>query len=244
MPVGPFTLRQRLKRFFFHPKQILFIDGQSGRPARNLHIRPASAIATTAVLLAGFFVLGIYFAPLNSMRSIIPQHVQLQRQYDDLRNQLAEAEALSSMKDQQIDAFEEQVKEYTDEIQVLQQRLRMFESILEARKGNGVQMLQGKASMTDNQIRYSLILVKGGNYPRRVSGHCMFMVQSPEGESISIKIDESTDQLPYRMESHNFLDGVLAWDKPWQPDILEIVLFDYKGREISRSNISIEGVTP
>lgn len=239
--MGPFTLKQRLARLLIKPKQVLIIDGQSKKPARNMQVRPLTLMITVTLVLGAAFLLGVYVTPPQNVRSIIPQHVQLQRQYDDVRDRLAEAEALNNMKDQQIDAFEAQIKEHSVESESLRQRLRMLESILKARKGNGVQLLQGSALLANGQITYHLVLVKGGNYPRYASGYCNFIVQTPEGENRTIQVSEETDRLPYRMESHNFLDGSLPWSESWQPDILEVVLFDYKGREISRSKILIEG---
>lgn len=242
--MGPFTFRQRLSRALLKPKQVLILDGRGGKPARNLQIRPATLAGIIALVMAGIFLAGVYAAPADGVRSIVPQHVQLQRQYDAVRDSLAESEAVITMKDQQIDALEEQIGESSNEIETLQQRLRMLESILEARKGNGVQLLQGNATLAGGQLAYHLILVKGGNYPRTVSGTFSLVVQPPDGESRTLKLDNDSDRLPYRMESHNFFDGSLLWDESWQPDQLEVVLFDYKGKEISRSKITIEGEAP
>ncbi len=238
-----FTFHRRLKNALMQPRQIMLLDNQSGKSARNLNIRPVSIIMTCLGMIAVGLLIGTQLQPTNSVKSIVPQHVQLQRQYDQLRDRIAESNALNELKDRQLESLKQESLTQQGHNTELSNRLRMLESILEARKANGVQLLNAEAQWVGKKaLRYDLTLVKGGSYPRRISGSISLVVQSPKAETVLIKLGKQEPRLPFRIETHTFLRGLAEWEYDWHPDKILAILFDRKGKEISQTEILIDGV--
>ncbi len=224
------------------PRQVMLLDSHGGKQTRNIKIRPVSIILFILALFLIAFVLGSRLVPGNSAQSLIPQHIQLQQQYAQLHSELAEANALNDLKEQQLESMKQELLTQQSNNSELIKRLRMFESILEARKANGLQLLSATAKWTDREsIQYNLTLVKGGNYPRYLSGHVQISAQSPEIEPVEIKLENQKTKLPFRIETHTFLRGLAKWEQDWHPDKILVVVFNHRGKELLRTEIALEG---
>jgi hypothetical protein len=240
--VDKFMLRQRLYQIFIKPRQLILLDAQSGKPARNLRLRPISFILVFLLIAGSFTFLGMQINRSDGNYSLLPQHLQLQRQHELLLERLAEASANNELKDQQLETLQQEITTQQQQASEPSQRLRMLESILEARKATGVQLLEASASWSgNNSIRYNFTLVKGGNYPRWVSGSMALVAQSPEGEKVTLQLNEQLTRLPFRIETHTFLRGLAQWNYDWFPEKLQATVFNRKGKELLQIELSIEG---
>lgn len=220
----------------------MLLDSHGGKQTRNLKIRPISIILLFLGTFLVAFFLGLRLMPANNVQSLVPQHIQLQRQYDQLHSQLAEANALNDLKEQQLESMKQELLAQQNTENELNHRLRMFESILEARKGNGLQLLHADAKWADNEnIQYNLTLVKGGNYPRYISGHIQMTAQSPEAETVDIELENQKTELPFRIETHTFLRGSAKWEHEWRPNKITVTFFNHRGKELLQTEISLEG---
>ncbi|MES0370723.1 MAG: hypothetical protein ABUK11_00455 [Mariprofundaceae bacterium] len=237
------TFRQRLMNAFVRPRQIMLLDSQSGKPARNIKVSFMSIVLIFLGIIAAIFFMGTQSVSTNSTQSLIPQHVQLQRQYDQLHSGLAEANALNDLKERQLESLKQELFAQQEHNSELSNRLRMFESILEARKATGVKLLNAEATwIGKDSIHYNLTLVKGGSYPRRISGSISLTAISPEAEIIEISLGKQKSRLPFRIETHTFLRGSADWEYDWHPDKLLAVVFDRKGKELLQMEIAVKGV--
>lgn len=233
---------QRLRKMFVEPRQVMLLDSHGGKQTRNLKIRPISIILFILGSCLITFILGSRLPASDSTQSLIPQHIQLQHQYDQLHSELAEANALNDLKEQQLESMKQELLAQQSSSNELIQRLRMFESILEARKANGLQLLSAKAKWADGEsIQYTLTLVKGGNYPRYRSGHIQMTAQSPEAETVEIELDNQKTKLPFRVETHTFLRGSAKWEHDWHPDKILLTIFNHRGKELLQAEILLEG---
>lgn len=236
------TFGQRLINGFIRPRQIMLLDSQSGKPARNMKVSFMTLILIFLGIITATFFMGTRLSSVESTQSLIPQHLQLQRQYDQLRGNLAESNALNELKERQLESLKQELLVQQDHSSELSDRLRMFESILEARKATGVKLLNAEAKwIGKDSIHYNLTLVKGGSYPRRVSGSILLTALSPEAETIEISLGKQKSRLPFRIETHTFLRGSADWEYDWHPDKLLAVVFDRKGKELLQMEIDVEG---
>lgn len=236
-------IRQRLYQIFIQPRQVILLDTQSGKPARNLRLRPISFILIFLLIAGSFAFLGTKLNRSDDNHSLLPQHLQLQRQHEQLLERLAEANANNELKDQQLGTLQQEMARQQQRASEPSRRLRMLESILEARKATGIQLLEANASWIENSaIRYNFTLVKGGNYPRWVSGSIALFAQSPEGEKVTLQLNKQLTRLPFRIETHTFLRGLAEWDYDWFPEKLQATVFNYKGKELLQMELLIEGV--
>jgi len=236
------TFTGRIKDALLRPRQFMVVDGRSGRPARNMLIRPLTLLLTPLLLLAATFILGTQYTPDHDTRKLIPQNLQLQRDYDSAREKLAESEAMDSLKAEQLKSLQGTIDQQQERIENLKTRISMFESILEARKTSGVQILKANVRRVgDMQLEFNMALVKGGNYPRRVSGHVQLLAIDSEQHETPLLMDSGEDKLPYRMETHTFLHGTARWEAETAPKQFVAVLYNRGGDEIARTQCELLG---
>lgn len=220
----------------------MLLDSHGGKQTRNLQVRPIYLILIFLGTFLIAFLLGFRLTPSNHGPSLLPQHIQLQRQYDQLRSELAEISALNDLKEQQMKSMKQELLVQQSDNNELHQRLRMFESILEARKANGLQLLHADATWQNGEsFEYNLTLVKGGNYPRYISGKIQITAQSPETETIEVKLNNQQTELPFRIETHTFLRGSAKWEHEWKPDKIRLTVFDHRGKQLLQTEITLEG---
>ena len=237
------TFRQKLENALIRPRQLILLDSHGGKPAKSLTIRIFVVFLVFLGIIAAAYVAGLSTSSsTGSFRSLVPQHMQLQRQHDQLVSELAEAKALIEMKERQLESTRQELTAQQEGNSELSQRLRMFESILEARKSSGLQMLNSDAAWDGkSSIRYNLTLVKGGNYPRHISGYITLTAQSPESEATEIMLTKEESRLPFRVETHTFLRGLADWEHDWYPDKVVVTVFDNRGKELLQTEILVEG---
>ena len=70
----------------------------------------------------------------------------------------------------------------------------------------------------------------------------MLIAQSPEGEKVTLQLNKQLTRLPFRIETHTFLRGLVQWDYDWFPEKLQATVFNYKGKELLQMELLIEGV--
>ncbi|MDQ6989050.1 MAG: hypothetical protein Q9M19_04145 [Mariprofundaceae bacterium] len=227
-----------MRNFWLQPRQIIIMDALSGRPAKNLFLRPIS-ITLLAVLLALVpFLVGAWYAPLHNMQQVIPENLQLKRQNSDVSRKLADSNTLNALKEQKIESLEELIGNQEYSIRDLSAELHMFKSILEARKGTGVQVLQSSAVRTsDDHIAWQAVLVKGGSLPRFLLGSYKLFALDKQGN----RLDLSPKKVLYRFETHVFLQRKFQWSETWQPTHIEFIIYNSARKKVNTQTLIIQG---
>ncbi len=234
------SLAQIFHRFLFLPRQVIITDARSRGAARKLYIRPFSLMV--GVLLSGMalYAAGAILAPGHMEGARQVQISLLQHEQARLMDAVAEKDALLALRDQQIESLKDEIKGLHQQHSRMQEKMDMFNSILDARKNHGVHLLQAAAHrLNDQSVAYSFVLVKGGSYPRTAIGSIRFSALSPDHEAITLSLPDGEDALPYRTQSHTFVQGTLPWSEAWQPGSLRITLLDRHGKEIGVSEVHI-----
>lgn len=223
------------------PIQVMVIDGKGSKSARHFRLRPATIMLVAALSLLAAFLAGVFLGPGSSLMPM-PQYTRLQNDYQLLKDKLLEANAVLSLKDKQIDGMQAEIGNQREINERLSERVHMFETILEARKTSGVHVLHAHAYWQGKDVLiYSMTLVKGGNYPRRVAGTVQLTAFGPDGEEVLLALDNEQTELPYRMETHTFLQGTVHWAETWRPNRLMATIYDTRGREKAQAAITITG---
>ncbi len=236
---------QRVRRAAFKPKQIMVVDSDSRKAAKNWSVRPITLwlIPLTLIMLGA--LAGSYYLPNKSTSNILPQHLQLQKKFAHLHDQLASSEANNEVKQAQILSLEDMIKQQQATIDKTNGRLHIFESILEARKNRGTKLLKASIkSISSESFVFSITLVKGGNYPRRLRGSIRFVTQDKQGENVRLLFKGTQSTLPFRIETHIFLQGQLYWPEgtaiPEHVDSIIAIVSDSKGKELTREKCTFE----
>jgi len=234
------SIPARIRAFLFRPRQVIITDSHSPGPASKLHVRPFSFFLFVALACAGLVMLGMYLSlgdPANNQQA---QITRLQHEQGRLKDTVAEKEALMSLKEQQVESLNAEITGLRQQQSSLQEKLDMYDNILNARKDQGVHLLQVAAQrQPDHSIAYSFVLVKGGNYPRTASGNITFSTLNPANEPVTIPLATGEAALPYSTRSHTFMQGDLPWNQSWRPKKLRMTLFDQRGKEMSQSEVNI-----
>lgn len=228
---------QRLRRAIFKPKQIMIMDADSKKPARSWSVRPVIlALLPVSLILAGILI-DHYYLPKKSSSQMLAQYIQLQHKLEQLHDQLAASEANNEVKEAKIISLKDVIKQQQKRLDASNQRLHVFESILEARKSQGIKLLQATVKPSNaGDLAFNLTLVKGGNYPRRVRGTIRFITQNQAGENIPLLFQGQQSSLPFHMETHIFLQGQLHWPehiaKPEHIPPVIAVVSDTTGKQL------------
>lgn len=234
-------LKQRLKNTFIRPRQLILLDTHGSKPSRSINIRLITLIGVLVTLLVATMIAGMMIST-GEHTGIVPRHLQLQREYEQLQADLAESLALYELQSKEMDVVKSEMLKVQASKDELQQRVKRYESILEARKAAGVQLINSDVSWSaDGSLQYDFTLVKGGSYPRFVAGSLVITVQSPEGESIELPLGKESSRLPFRVETHTFLRGYAEWNQEWRPEKLNVSAFDQRGKELFQTEISVDG---
>lgn len=229
-----------LHRLILRPRQIIITDAHSRRPARTFRLRPVSALSIVTALAILLLLAGarLHGGGTDPQQQATLSH--LQHELTRFRDRAAEQEALLTLREQQLAALKEEIGSLKQQQQRVRDRLDMYEAILAARKQQGVHLLQISARRQGEQsLAYSFVLVKGGNYPRTASGKIRFSVISPSGEELALRLPDGEEALPYRTQSHTFLQGTLPWSEPWQAKSLRISVLDRHGKQIEFHDVPI-----
>ncbi|MDQ6973917.1 MAG: hypothetical protein Q9M10_03455 [Mariprofundaceae bacterium] len=238
---------QRLVEFWFKPKQVMVVEAGNGRPAKNIHIRPITIliIPTISLLIGMMFKFNDHDTPSTQKNNGIEVSLhKLQNQFFSVRTELLASQATTALKEAQIDALKDMLQQQQEDISRLQQRIQVFNSILQARKGQHVQIIQASLqSLSPHRLFFHVTLVKGGNYPRHIQGRLQFIYHDAHGSSYPLYFKNGKEKLPYQMETHTFVQGEIhaagLTPLPQHPHI-DLVLYNKKGTEIMRQACKFE----
>jgi len=230
-------------RHWFRPRQVVITDASSGSAARHVVIRPLRFVVTGLVLLGVGFAAGLYFSPEPDIQSWTYRLSQLEQEKSELDTKVAEQEASLNLRSDEIDSLKQQLESLQQTLAADKKQLSMFDNILNKRKIHGINIVNPSAGwLKGNRIGFQTVLVKGGNYPRRVSGHVYLIVTNVGGDEIKLTPADQPDGLPYAMEDHTLLQGSVDWTGDWKPDHVTIVVTNHRNREAARQDVPINDV--
>jgi hypothetical protein len=171
----------------------------------------------------------------------------MKQQNRDLSNQLATRDGELALANEQIEGLKNELSSSQQRREDIKQSLNIYESILEARKSSGVRILRASAHLDDSgpstgnsKLSYSIVLVKGGNYPRSVAGSVRVVAFGKDKQQHLLKLGKKANELSYRMDTHTFLDGSVMWSQDWRPVKLQITRLNYEGAERDQMDIDID----
>jgi len=216
----------------------MVMDADGGRPARNLYVRGITLVLLLLLLMGTPFVLGAWYAPFHRIQDIIPENLNLKRQNSELSRQLADIDTMNSLKDEQIESLQQQIDKRDSEIRDLSQQVRMFNSILDERKGKGIQVMSHQAKMLNlNSIEWQALFVKGGTYPRYLVGSYKIFALDDSGKHIEL-LDKA---MKYRFETHVMVKQKIEWKEDWIPTKLELIIYNNRKKEVLKQVIQVQG---
>ncbi|MDQ6955292.1 MAG: hypothetical protein Q9M20_07595 [Mariprofundaceae bacterium] len=236
---------QRIYQALFKARQVMVVDASSRKAARNWSIRPITFWLTPIILIAAGILFDHYYLTEKTSVKVYSQDIQLQKQLQQLRNERTAIEANNDVKQAHIHSLEGVIKKQQESIAKSNERLRGLESILEARKNKGTKVLKASITqVTPKVLNFSLTLVKGGNYPRYSRGKIRFITQNKHGNNVRLHFENEQTTLPFRMETHIFLQGQLYWaddaDKPEHLGDITVIISDLKGKKITQEKCTFE----
>ncbi|MDQ6969640.1 MAG: hypothetical protein Q9M16_03935 [Mariprofundus sp.] len=192
-----------------------------------------------AVIFAAAVAGSILMPPPHSAQH--KQYIaQLQYEQRNLTHKLSETEAMLALRDAQIESMQAESLRNTHAMRAMHKRLAMFDDVLAARKVSGWHILHAMAEwLDDHTIAYSLVVVKGENYPRWAKGHISFSVLDSNGTLIGLDNKAGKRSLQFDVTTHKFFEGQIAWTKNWRAKMLMISLFDKRGKNNQQIEIPI-----
>ncbi len=218
----------------------MLLEPQGGHTVRNMRVNIAGIITIILVIALSSAALAWYYAPPRT-ETLSTRFYQLQQQNQGLQDQAASLQGEFALAKEQIDGLKKELLSGQQKNETLRQRLNIYESILEARKSGGVRILRATARIKEgNILNYNLVLVKGGNYPRSVRGSVRIHAIGGKGQKALLKLGKKTAELPYKMDTHVFLEGNTPWQHTWQPEKLQITRLNYQGAERDQMGITLE----
>ncbi len=221
--------------------QFIVLDDASGGPARRFRISPRALLLFMLALIAAGATAGWLAAGQRARPPMAPAHPEWKQQLQQAHNRLAEADAELRIRNARIAALNQELQQSKRQIDTLSHRIRIYESILEARKTAGVRILRAHARWAaSDAIAYDIVLVKGGNYPRRVSGRLRLVALAGDGRKKVVPLSDGEPELPYRLETHTFLHGRIPWTETWRPARLRVIRLNRKGEPRDQVDIRIE----
>ncbi len=234
---------QRLIDYALTKKQIMVIEG-NGRPAKSMYIRPVVLMMMPFIsIFLGACLMYVYMPP-QKHENLQPLLLKLEQQFKEIRSKLSASEAEDAINKAQISSLNSIIQQQQGRIEQLQQKVQVFHSVLEARKGARIQILQAAIHIdTPHALRYHITLVKGGNYPRHISGSLAFSYHDAQGDTHTLQFKGGHPRLPYRMETHTFLQGTMYTTGltpiPAHP-VIELIIYNHKGEELMRKPCTFE----
>jgi len=237
-------LLQRLVHKLRQPFQVMILESRESKTIRRFNISIGRVLLILLILVLGSSMMTWLFVPHHTS-SFSSRYYQLQQSSHDVNVKLAETEGELSLRNAQINALKTELKKAEQQTDTLTQRVRSFESILEAQKSGGIRILRAKAYWDGPaHLTYDIVVVKSGNFPRRVSGRLRLIARSHDGKEATLYLGKKIPELSYHMKTHTFLHGSYAWDQDWRPENLLIIHLSRKGKVRDQTEITIqEGVT-
>ena len=238
---------RRLAKRLFRSYQLMLLEPEGGKKVRHMHINLASFLAILLLLTLGPALLLWYIAPKQGA-DLSARYYQLQQENHELRGKLATGEGELAVARGQIDGLKNELLTSQQQNEDLRQSKAIFESILEARKSNGVHILRAEARMQDggrekgeSKLDYTIVLVKGGNYPRSVSGSVRIVAYGAQNQKQTLQLNAKSTNLHYSMDTHVFLEGSVIWKQDWKPVKLEVTRMNSRGAERDQMEVDLEG---
>jgi len=213
-----------------------------GKRSLSFHLYPIVLLLVAGLLfiIISVAIITALATDKQTMFSQQSQTSELQQQLERLQQKNTETEVFLSLRDAQVDTMKQEVERLQHERSAMQKRLEMFDEVLAARKVKGVHMLRPSAQWKNNNlISYSLILVKGENYPRWRKGTLQFSVKTPEGKVLQLQNPKGKSSHKFEMTTQAFITGSLAWSEPWKPETLIITMFTEKGKQTGEVTVPI-----
>ena len=227
------SLFRRLLRRLFKRYQLMLLEPEGGHTVRNMHINAAAILALLLLISLGSAALAWFYTPPRHA-DLAARYYRLQQQCREINDKLAVQHGDFQLAKARADGLKKELLVSRKTIEELQRKVNIYTSILAARKTPGVRILRASASMQEDEqpprIKYALVLVKGGNYPRRVNGGIRIVALGENGGKEVLKLGKNAER-PYKMDTHAFLDGVVAWKEAWRPVKLEITRLNNQGAE-------------
>jgi len=142
------------------------------------------------------------------------------------------------LKDEQIESLQQQIDKRDTEIRDLSQQVRMFNSILDERKGKGIQVMSHQANMLNqNRIEWQALFVKGGTYPRYLVGSYKIFALDDSDKSLELL----SKAMKYRFETHVMVKQKIEWKEDWIPTKLELIIYNNRKKEVLKQVIQVQG---
>lgn len=214
----------------------------NGKRTLSFRLYPIVLLLAAALLFIIISV-GIVTTLALDKQLLVSQQYQiseLQHQQSLLTQKNSKVEAQLSLRDAQIHAMKQQQKQLEHENMTMRKRLDMFDDVLAARKKKGLHLLKPSAYWKQSDlISYSLILVKGQNFPRWQKGELSFAVINPQGEKLALRSPKGREKYKFDMTTQQFVSGSLVWAESWQPENLIITVVDLTSRNTNRFTIPI-----
>jgi len=230
---------KRILHKLFMRYQLMLLEPQGGKTVRNMQVNLAGLLALILIISLASAALVWHFLPARS-ETLNARFYQLQQQNHSMQNTIATLKADAALSKEQNDGLKHALLTGRQDREALQKRLNVYASILEARKSAGVRILRATARMQDKStLSYSLVLVKGGNYPRHVSGSVRIIAFGSHGEKQLLQLGKKNAELPYKMDTHIFLEGSIPWSADWQPVRLQVTRLNYQGAERDKVEIKL-----
>jgi len=238
---------RRFIRWLFKRYQLMLLEPEGGHTARNMHVNIAAVLLVLLIVALGGIALGWYFSPGSGV-DLSTRYYQLQQKNHDLADQLATREGELSVAREQIKGLKGEIQDSEQQIEDLKKSKHIYDSILQARMLKGVRILRATAHIEDDdlvkggkKVTYSIVLVKGGNYPRHVAGSVHATAYGPDGQSHDLRLGKDSDDLSYQMDTHAFLEGSVPWKQDWMPVKLLFTRMNSKGMERDQMEVKLDG---
>jgi len=220
------------------------MDAHGQQSTRRLLLRPGAWLLALIALLAVMHIVGWYGGLyLNGHNPKQNGDLMLHNQITDLRAKLAESEATLQLRENEMQGIKAELEEKRMGMQSLQEQVNLYENVMEAgNKARGVRILRSDVAWKDSQtLSYDILLVRGGTYRWGAKGHIQATASDDEGHSLILRLGKDGEKLPYRLETHTFLRGSIAWPHDWRPQRLEIDCLDSHGKVIDSKEIALNG---
>lgn len=221
------------------PFQVMILEPRGGKDIRRFNISIGRILLFILIPVLASSGITWFYAPRHAS-SFPSRYYQLQQSNRDTSTKLAEAEGELSLRDAQINSLKTELKKEQQHTDSLTQHLRIYESILAARKSGGIRILQARASFRNALITYDIVIVKSGNYPRRISGSLRLIARNNAGKEATLQLGKDGPDLPYHMETHTFVRGSYVWHQDWRPTRLLIIHLNRQGKEREKTEINIQ----
>ena len=222
-----------------HPWQLWLVDPEGVRPTRKWAVRPGRIVAALIVLATFAFALGVFVGHrISDANALAYRLARAEHEAHTLKRELAAWQAKAEVKQRATEAMQREIARLEGEIADLQAKLTLYERILDARKGKGVEIVDLSAEPVGASWRWRAILVKGGNYPRWVRGRLEIAARDADGVWQTITPEGG---LRFKMETHTVLAG--EWTPPAdkEPVALRALARDPLGRVIAEARKTIGG---